>query len=521
MEMEPRGASVDEHLDRFANCVHSFDVLDQHSELVVTARSEVWTPERYEDDEPPSPLDRWDLLRESRYVPLDGSVAELAGEVAADGDGHATALALVTAVRAVDDLRARHDERAHARRRGACRRPRRLPGLRARPDRRVPRHGVPARYVSGYLFDPRERQRRGRVARVDGRVRRGAEAGSRSTRRTTASRPSATSASASAATTRTCRRRAASTAGRRRGARSLGADPRALTWHPVDAWTVAQPARRRRRRARDRRARRRLRPGGSRRGAGRGARRRGGRRCRAVRLLRRQHHRVGVEGLPGTATSRRSRRAGSAASSRTRAQAMGAAVPEPVALLRARLRGLQGRRRPARRGGGRPRRCSTACSSRRCMDGDPVAGVITESKAGREAILARRVIDATGDADVAHRAGAPTVKTPGEEMMAASVMFHARGRRQDGASSPASRATPRPTPTGPARRVGDRDRRQGGRPLLAVPRASRSAQAIADGRDPADLTTIGGTWGAVHDTGRAHLHEPGPPRGCDGTDPDV
>jgi flavin-dependent dehydrogenase len=32
-------------------------------------------------------------------------------------------------------------------------------------------------------------------------------------------------------------------------------------------------------------------------------------------------------------------------------------------------------------------------------------GVITESKSGREAILARRVVDATGDADVALRAG--------------------------------------------------------------------------------------------------------------------
>ena len=30
-----------------------------------------------------------------------------------------------------------------------------------------------------------------------------------------------------------------------------------------------------------------------------------------------------------------------------------------------------------------------------------VRGVITESKSGREAILARRVVDATGDADVA------------------------------------------------------------------------------------------------------------------------
>ena len=42
------------------------------------------------------------------------------------------------------------------------------------------------------------------------------------------------------------------------------------------------------------------------------------------------------------------------------------------------------------------------------MDGSRVTGIITESKAGREAIRARPVIDATGDADVAHRAGAST-----------------------------------------------------------------------------------------------------------------
>lgn len=39
-------------------------------------------------------------------------------------------------------------------------------------------------------------------------------------------------------------------------------------------------------------------------------------------------------------------------------------------------------------------------------DGDKVTGVITESKSGREAILAKVVIDATGDGDVAARAGA-------------------------------------------------------------------------------------------------------------------
>ena len=44
-----------------------------------------------------------------------------------------------------------------------------------------------------------------------------------------------------------------------------------------------------------------------------------------------------------------------------------------------------------------------------------IRGVITESKAGREAILAGRVIDATGDADIAARAGAPCHKTPRED----------------------------------------------------------------------------------------------------------
>src|SRR6185312_14973552 len=61
------------------------------------------------------------------------------------------------------------------------------------------------------------------------------------------------------------------------------------------------------------------------------------------------------------------------------------------------------------------------------MDGEEIIGIVTESKAGREAILARRVVDATGDADVATRAGAPVHKTPVEEMMSASVMFHLAG----------------------------------------------------------------------------------------------
>jgi hypothetical protein len=44
------------------------------------------------------------------------------------------------------------------------------------------------------------------------------------------------------------------------------------------------------------------------------------------------------------------------------------------------------------------------------MEGNVVKGVITESKSGRKAILAKRVVDCTGDADIVFRSGASTMK---------------------------------------------------------------------------------------------------------------
>ena len=41
------------------------------------------------------------------------------------------------------------------------------------------------------------------------------------------------------------------------------------------------------------------------------------------------------------------------------------------------------------------------------MEGDELKGVIVESKAGREAILAKVIIDCSGDADVAYKSGVP------------------------------------------------------------------------------------------------------------------
>jgi len=61
------------------------------------------------------------------------------------------------------------------------------------------------------------------------------------------------------------------------------------------------------------------------------------------------------------------------------------------------------------------------------MDGDAVEGIVTESKSGRQAILADCVIDATGDADVAFRAGAPYSVLPKDKRMPASTTFGCSG----------------------------------------------------------------------------------------------
>ena len=61
------------------------------------------------------------------------------------------------------------------------------------------------------------------------------------------------------------------------------------------------------------------------------------------------------------------------------------------------------------------------------MDGDTIKGVVTESKSGRQAILAKRVIDATGDADVAYHAGAPYTKAEKGELMGTTYSFGCSG----------------------------------------------------------------------------------------------
>ena len=54
-------------------------------------------------------------------------------------------------------------------------------------------------------------------------------------------------------------------------------------------------------------------------------------------------------------------------------------------------------------------------------------GVITESKSGRQAILAERFIDCTGDADIAALAGAPFTKGEKDKLMHVTPVFNCKG----------------------------------------------------------------------------------------------
>lgn len=151
------------------------------------------------------------------------------------------------------------------------------------------------------------------------------------------------------------------------------------------------------------------------------------------------------------------------------------------------------------------------------VDGE-IRGIVTESKAGREAILAKRVIDATGDADIAAMAGAPVFKTPREEMMSVSVMFSMSGVDKAGfiaavKADPQTYADWAKDGEWAVTTAGKEDTLFS--PFLRKPfQAAHRAGILPDG-----LKTIAGTWGTVSDQGDlTYLNLVHMTR--DGTDPD-
>lgn len=228
---------------------------------------------------------------------------------------------------------------------------------------------------------------------------------------------------------------------------------------------------------------------------------------------------VGVEGLAWYRHEHTVDCEGIGVEFETRAKEMGAAMPEPQSLSHALdaemfkwvadvLVEEAGVRPLLHRLGVAP-----------IVENGAIRGVITESKAGREAILARRVIDATGDADIATRCGAPSRKTPKEKMMAVSVMFSMSGVNKQRFID-AVKADPQTYADWSGN--GEWDYETTGKedklfsPFLRKP----FQKALEAGIIPPYLKTIAGTWGTVSDQGDltylnlVHVPE------IDGTNPD-
>ncbi|HMF44674.1 MAG TPA: FAD-dependent oxidoreductase [Polyangia bacterium] len=149
------------------------------------------------------------------------------------------------------------------------------------------------------------------------------------------------------------------------------------------------------------------------------------------------------------------------------------------------------------------------------MEGDALRGVIVHSKSGRGAILARRVIDASGDADVAHYAGAPYHMTARERMLPVTVMFSVSGVDKKRFLDYVAANPTKYKDWGLEWDVG-----KGGKedelfsPYLEKP----FAQARAAGVIPPGLKSIGGTWSTITDSGDATYLNMIHLTGYDGTD---
>ncbi|UCH60784.1 MAG: FAD-dependent oxidoreductase [Anaerolineales bacterium] len=149
------------------------------------------------------------------------------------------------------------------------------------------------------------------------------------------------------------------------------------------------------------------------------------------------------------------------------------------------------------------------------IEDDAIIGVVTESKDGRQAILAKRVIDGSGDADLAHYAGAPYIKTPKEEMLPVTVMFSCSGVEKKRFLEYV-RANPTTYKDWGKNWEMQTDGKEDDlfSPYLEEP----FNQARKDGVIPAGLTSIGGTWSSITDSGEATYLNMVHMTGFDGTD---
>ena len=134
------------------------------------------------------------------------------------------------------------------------------------------------------------------------------------------------------------------------------------------------------------------------------------------------------------------------------------------------------------------------------MDGETIKGIIIESKSGRQAILAKRVVDATGDADIAYRAGSPCHKTPKDEMMGVTVNFSCAGVNKGRFYEYVKE---NPSTFGDWCKKWEIETTDKEDDLLSPYLQEPFDQARKDGLIPEDLPSIAGTWSTITDAGEA------------------
>jgi len=148
-------------------------------------------------------------------------------------------------------------------------------------------------------------------------------------------------------------------------------------------------------------------------------------------------------------------------------------------------------------------------------DGDKLTGIVVQTKSGRYAILAKRIIDGTGDADIAVLAGAPTRKTPKEEMMAVTVMFSCSGVNKAKFLEYVRENPMRYKDWGKEWSI----KTDGKEDDLFSPYLDKPFEkAREEGIIPPGLKSIGGTWSGISDAGDATYLNMVHMSGYDGTD---
>jgi transglutaminase-like putative cysteine protease len=159
LNTDPR-AQVMDYVDRFGNDVSHFNVLSPLSRLSVVSVSEVSTVSDYAPfHRPIDPLDRFDFLSATRYAPDTERLRGFAAPHVHTDDAHATALNLMHAIYDAFDYVpgattvTTSAEQVLELERGVCQDFAHTLIALCRIN------GMPARYVSGYLYGPRLAER--------------------------------------------------------------------------------------------------------------------------------------------------------------------------------------------------------------------------------------------------------------------------------------------------------------------------------------------------------------------------